>query len=44
MDCDQVLDFNAQIVDTEFDVALEAKRNSFQVTELASGPRRPCCC
>ena len=38
VDYDQVLDFNAQIVDTEFDVALEAKRNSFQVTELASGP------
>ena len=38
LDYDQVLDLNAQIVDPEFDVALEAKRNSFQVTELASGP------
>ena len=31
-------DFNAQIVDPEFDVTLEAKRNTFQVTELAVGP------
>ncbi len=38
VDFDQVLDFNAQIVDTEFDVALEAKRNAWPVTELAAGP------
>lgn len=38
VDFDQLLDFNAQIVDTEFDVALETKRNAWPVTELAVGP------
>lgn len=38
VDFDQVLDLNAQVVDTEFDVALEAKRNAWPVTELAVGP------
>ncbi len=35
---DQALDFNGRIVESDFDVALETKRNSFQPTELASGP------
>lgn len=38
VDFGQFLDFNAQIVDTEFDVALAAKRNTWPVTELAVGP------
>jgi len=38
LDYDQVLDFNAQIVGEDFDVTLEAKRNAFEVTELAVVP------
>lgn len=38
LDFDQVLDFNAQIIDADFDVTLEARRNAFQVTELAAAP------
>lgn len=38
VDFDQVLDLHAQVVDTEFDVALEAKRHAWPVTELAVGP------
>ena len=38
VDFDQVLDFNARIVDTGFDVALEATRTAWTVTEAASGP------
>ncbi len=38
-DFDQVADFNAEIVDPKFDVTLEEKRNTFQVTELSTGPR-----
>ena len=37
-DADRVADFNAEIVDSNFDVALEEKRNSFQITELSVGP------
>ncbi len=35
---EQVADFNAEVVDPNFDVTLEEKRNSFQATELAGGP------
>jgi hypothetical protein len=35
----QVADFNAEIVDQAFDVALAEKNNTFQVTELSVGPQ-----
>lgn len=38
LEYDQVLDFNASIVSADFDVTLEARRNAFEVTELAAGP------
>jgi hypothetical protein len=34
----EIADFNAEIVAPNFDVTLEQKRNTFQVTELAVGP------
>ncbi len=37
-DYNQIADFNAEIVDSGFDVTLEEKRNEFHVTELSSGP------
>jgi hypothetical protein len=37
-DADQIADFNAAIVDSNFDVLLEEKRNTFPLTELAVGP------
>lgn len=37
-DFDQVLDFHGQIIGADFDVLLEARRNAWQVTELAAAP------
>jgi hypothetical protein len=37
-DVPQVADYHARLVDPKFDVTLEEKRNTFQVTEFAVGP------
>ncbi len=36
----QIADFNAEIVDANFDVLIEEKRRGMEVTELAAGPRQ----
>ncbi len=39
-DVTQITDFNAEVVDSNFDVLLEEKRRGMEVTELAAGPRQ----
>jgi len=38
-DFNQIADFNAEVVSPDFDVTLEERRNTFNVTELSVGPQ-----